>query len=278
MKPGLPKKYAKLGFKKGWVAFKKALRARKKPKTTTARAKPKAKAKSAKAAPKKKSTGGTTVAKRKGGLPSKYAKLGFKRGWAEWRKVHGKTKSHNPGNPKRGGKAVAKTVVRYAQNPMVRAFLKEFGDLGLMTAGGLTSAFAIRKGLQAWTPMAKALLQGGIGAAAIITPQREIRKMGKGVLFASLLGLIYDWSDGNLSVIAGKTRKFSQDEINQLRNYQANMQGNYRPYNKMQKPLPTNQMGPQGNNMNGNNGSYTPYNKMQKPLATSRMGPRRGQY
>jgi len=35
-KPGLPKKYAKMGFKKGWKAFKAAKRKRSKPRRTSA--------------------------------------------------------------------------------------------------------------------------------------------------------------------------------------------------------------------------------------------------
>lgn len=67
------------------------------------------------------------------GLPKKYAKMGFKKGWREYKKVHNKTKRSRASNPsKKGGNKMAK------RSSIIPTFMK------LIRLGSLAAPLASR--------------------------------------------------------------------------------------------------------------------------------------
>ena len=166
-KPGLPKKYAKLGFKKGWIAYRKAKRAR-----------------------------GTTTTKKKVGTKMATAK-----------------------------KTVRKTVTGAAQKIKYVTRKQKMTPVELMifsliaAGGGIISSMIVNfvPFIKDMKPIMKSLSQMGVGVAGIVfIPKKAdfLKPFFGGAGIAGTFGLIQKLSAGRFQVLAGDSgRTLSDQEI-----------------------------------------------------------------
>lgn len=176
-KPGLPRKYAKMGFARGWRAFKAALKKRgKKVKRTIV--------KKITARPKRK------------------------------RRIVAKRRS-NPHNP--GGNPVArkkKYIVRMKTNPMV----KEFVDGGTIAGSAVGSSMLMNMVpmLRNLNPWVRGLMLALPGAVIVGTARnRTMKAIGKGAVTGGMLTLILPFIPETQKVFGG--RRLTAGEMDMIK-------------------------------------------------------------
>jgi len=175
---GLPKKYAKMGFSKGWKAYKAAKRKRSNPKRSNP----------------KRSNPKRSTAKRK----------------------------NNPSNPKRSIAGMPKKRKRVtARNVGMK--LGRAASWGGAAVGGAVGSAAIIRAMPLATDQGKAWAQTALGVIAMIfAPKKQpiIRAMGAGATVAGGLAVTkqivdvpllsgYDYSDRRLSSVKYRPRQIS---------------------------------------------------------------------
>lgn len=184
-KPGLPKKYAKYGFKKGWKLFNAAKNSRKKKTSGSTHVTPKLKGKTM-AKKKRAKSGGTKIIVRTAGAPAKK------------RKTMGR---------------------RRAPSLVSKKTMDAIIDGGIMgaTAIGSTAALGVVPVVKEWPTIAKVATQVGTGILLLAPKDKYIKKAGMGVIIGSVISLILPRLPENLKVFGGGRRKFSQAELEKIR-------------------------------------------------------------
>ncbi len=191
---GLPKKYAKMGFKKGWKEYKASKRKRTSGASTVKK----------KAAPKKKRVAGSTVKKKV-----------TKRTYTKPKTMKG-TPMKKKAVSKKMGKAPKKRKRTLMMNRTFNAVIKG-GIVGLSALAGL---FIVNKtpwirDQKAWM---KSLFQGGLGVATILFVKNPLIKMaGTGFISGGAISLAMPFMPEGLSFAgAGTGRTLTRDELKQM--------------------------------------------------------------
>lgn len=184
MRKGLPAKYAKLGFKKGWAAFKRAAAAAKRRRTT---GKPVRIAGKRKATTKRRRTSGSAAPIRRTvttGIRRKYSR---------------------------------RTGKRFTMRKLDKATIQYLIDAGIVGGGAVLSGFAIDK-----IPVVKdasALVKNGTSAAIgagmiLLSKNKMVRKLGAGFIAGSVINTAKGFISPAVTMGA---REFSAAELAELR-------------------------------------------------------------
>jgi len=190
-KPGLPKKYAKMGFKEGWKAFKKAKRARKSTSGTTT----------------KKKTMGKSYAQKKAVVKKVLRKPTTKKVVTMQKKKKAVSKTM--------GKSPARRKRTLMMNRSFNAIVKG-GIAGLAALAGL---FIVNKtpwvkDQKAWM---KSLFQVGVGLIPVLFVKQPLMKIaGIGSITGGAISLAMPFMPEGLSFAGAGGRVLTRDELKEM--------------------------------------------------------------
>lgn len=193
------------------------------------------------------------------GLPKKYAKFGFKKGWALFKKAKRKTKKSIK---KVIRKVAKKTVTTYKRKkPMARkskksvtkrrrkvtilndATMKIFIDSAIIGGTALASTAGINSipYFNSWKPWQKALAQSGVGLGMLFfTKNKMVKKLSGGVMVGSAITLLKPYIPETFgdkiaatTAISGGSRKLSDAELISLQTMGKPVASMGRPLSKL---------------------------------------------
>lgn len=176
------------------------------------------------------------MAKRKPGLPAKYAKYGFKKGWAMYRRnkrarVSGKTtggsnmRSRTQSKPKiiYRTRTVAKPVLGRRRRPAVRLLSQSTMNTvidGALIGGGAVGSTALvnlTPIIRDQNPWIKAGSQAAAGIIAMsMVKDRYLKKASMGLIVGGAISVALGFIPEGTKVF-GRRRQFSPGELHKLR-------------------------------------------------------------